>query len=87
MKKNYGKMTFICQHSSHFQLSCVEPNVLSTHPILILNDVISNGGQRGPFAVVGGADSTALMGLELTDCGAQINKRNIRGSDMKGLLN
>ena len=41
------------------------------HPVLVLDDVVSYGGQRGPFAVVGGADRTALMGLELTNCEGQ----------------
>ena len=37
-----------------------------THPLLVLDDVIPYGGQRGPFAVAGGAHCTALVGLELT---------------------
>jgi len=39
-----------------------------SHPFLVLDDVISYGGQSGPFAVVGGANSTALMSFKLTNC-------------------
>lgn len=38
-----------------------------TYPILILDDVISYGSQRGPFAVVGGSHSTTLVGFELAN--------------------
>lgn len=37
-----------------------------SHPVFILNDVLPDGGQRGPLAVVGGSDGAALVSLELT---------------------
>lgn len=49
-----------------------------THPFLVLDDVVSYGGQRGPFAVVGGADCTALMSLELTNCRGHIDEGHVR---------
>lgn len=48
------------------------------HPFLVLNNVISYGGQRGPFAVVGRANGTALVSLELANCRGQINTRPVR---------
>lgn len=52
-------------------------DVLAAHPILILNNVISYGGQCGPLAVVGGAHGAAFMSLELADCRRKISKFNI----------
>ena len=42
--------------------------VPGTHAILLLHDVLGDGGQRCPLAVVDSLDCTALVGLELTDC-------------------
>lgn len=36
----------------------------ASYPILVLHDVIPDGRQCGPFAVVGGPHSTALVGFE-----------------------
>lgn len=67
---------------SHFPTKTVrtpehhEPDVEGAHPVLILDDVISYGGQRGPLAVVGGANGTAFMSLELADCRRQVSRLN-----------
>lgn len=39
--------------------------VSQAHPVLVLDDVLPDGGQRGPLAVTGRAHSAALVGLEL----------------------
>lgn len=44
------------------------PRKRQTHPVFILNDVVTNGGQRGPFATVGGSHRAAFVGLELAHC-------------------
>lgn len=36
------------------------------YPVLVLDDVLPDGGQRGPLAVTGRTHSTAFVGLELT---------------------
>lgn len=41
---------------------------LGPYPILILDDVLPDGGQRGPLAVIGCAHSTPFVGLELAHC-------------------
>lgn len=38
------------------------------YPVLVLNDVLPDGGQRGPLAVAGGSHSTAFVGLKFTHC-------------------
>lgn len=57
-----------------------------THPFLILNDIISYGGQRGPFAVVGGANGTALVSLELTNCRGEIDECHVRHTYCRQIL-
>lgn len=39
---------------------------LVSHPVLVLDDVLPNGSQCGPLAVVGGSDGAALVCLKLT---------------------
>ena len=38
------------------------------YPVLVLDDVLPDGGQRGPLAVTGRTHSTAFVGLKLTHC-------------------
>lgn len=48
-----------------------------TYPIFILNYVVSYGGQRGPFAVVGGTNCAAFVSFELTNFNGQ-KRKNIK---------
>lgn len=47
------------------------------YPILVLDDVLPNGGQCGPLAVTGCTHSTPLVGLKLAHC-ERINRRTLK---------
>lgn len=57
---------------SVLSLACQPPGDVmchcGAHPVLVLDDVLAYGGQRGPLAVVGGTHGTALVGFELAHC-------------------
>lgn len=40
--------------------------VTAAYTVLILDDVLPDGGQRGPFAVISGPHRTSFVSLELT---------------------
>lgn len=40
----------------------------SAYTVLVLDDVLPDGGQRGPFAVIGCPHRTSFVSLELTHC-------------------
>lgn len=50
---------------------------LCTYPILVLDDVLPNGGQCGPLAVIRRTHSTPLVGLKLAHC-ERINTRTLK---------
>lgn len=64
-----------------------EPFTLyTTHPILILNDVLPDRGQRCPFAVVGGPDCASFVGLEFTHCKREIPVISLASSNLEMLI-
>lgn len=46
-----------------------------THPVFIFNDVVADRDQRGPLAVVGGANGTALVGLKFAHFGKTASQK------------
>lgn len=54
-------------------------SAFGTHAVLVLDDVLPNGGESRPLTVVGGSNCTALVSLKLTNC----NTHNIRHVNTK----